>query len=267
MGTLLPILTLLVVVFFALLITRVATVALTLTGISRDLARFQARSAFLGVGFTTGESERVLEHPVRRRIIMILMFVGNAGFVLALSSLIPVFITMNKGELPITTRLLWLGSGMALLGALANSTWIDRQLSRAIESALKRWTRLEVRDYHSLLQLGHGYAVSEVGVEADDWLAGKNLGEIRLGDEGVQVLGIRRVDGEYVGAPTGKTYLRKGDMVTLYGLVEHLAELDTRHAGSDGDMAHARRVEEQNIVMRRESGSGRYASRDGGDGS
>lgn len=46
---------LLVVLVLSLLVTRIATVALTHTGLSREVARFQARSAFSGVGFTTSE--------------------------------------------------------------------------------------------------------------------------------------------------------------------------------------------------------------------
>lgn len=51
--------TLLVVLNSSILITRVATVALTHTGLSRESAKFQACSAFTGVGFTTSESEKV----------------------------------------------------------------------------------------------------------------------------------------------------------------------------------------------------------------
>ena len=77
----LPVISLLVALTFALVITRVATVALTLTGLPKQSARFQARSAFTGTGFTTGEAESVLGHPVRRRIIMLLMLLGNLGLV------------------------------------------------------------------------------------------------------------------------------------------------------------------------------------------
>ena len=73
--------TLLLVVAISLLITRVATVILTATGMSRESARFQARSAFSGSGFTTRESETVVDHPVRRRVIGTLMLLGSAGTV------------------------------------------------------------------------------------------------------------------------------------------------------------------------------------------
>lgn len=42
-----------IVILVSLLVTRVATAALMLTGRSRDAARFQARSALTGVGYTT----------------------------------------------------------------------------------------------------------------------------------------------------------------------------------------------------------------------
>jgi hypothetical protein len=71
--------TLLIIVTLSLLVTRIATVALTLTGMSREQARFQARSALTGTGFTTSEAEEVTNHPVRRRIVLFLMLVLHPG--------------------------------------------------------------------------------------------------------------------------------------------------------------------------------------------
>ena len=78
----------LTVLGLSLFITRLATIALTYTGLSWDAARFQARSAFTGTGFTTSEAERVADHPVRRRIIMLLMIARSAGVVSIVISLI-----------------------------------------------------------------------------------------------------------------------------------------------------------------------------------
>ena len=154
MSTFTPIISLLVVVTLGLLITRIGAVALRFTGLSRDSARFQARSAFTGVGFTTRESEHILDHPVRRRIIMLLMLLGNAGFVAAVSSLIPLFVSSPDGAgLGLLGRLFWLASGLGLLWAIGMSTWVDRGMSRAIAWALRRWTKVEVWDYPDLLQL------------------------------------------------------------------------------------------------------------------
>lgn len=50
-----PIISLLIVVTLSILVTRVASKALMHTGLSRESARFQARSAFTGAGFTTSD--------------------------------------------------------------------------------------------------------------------------------------------------------------------------------------------------------------------
>lgn len=90
------IITVLCIAIVSMLITRIATVALTLTGLSRDIARFQARSAFSGAGFTTAESELLVTHPVRRRILMLLMFLGNVGLVTLIASLMGSFVGIGQ---------------------------------------------------------------------------------------------------------------------------------------------------------------------------
>ncbi len=67
----------LLVIAVSLVITRVATVVLVASGMSRQHARFQSRSAFTGTGFTTSEAESVLNHPLRRKVVMLLMLLGT----------------------------------------------------------------------------------------------------------------------------------------------------------------------------------------------
>ncbi len=246
------VISLLVVLTLSILITRIATVALVHTGMSREAARFQARSAFTGVGFTTSEAEQVVNHPVRRRIILLLMLLGNAGIVSAISSLMLTFVNVNTG-MPLWARIGVLLTGIAVLWALATSSVVDRWLSLWISWALERWTDLDVRDYEALLQLQGEYEIVEMLVEPDDWWANKSLAELRLQDEGVLVLGIQRADGRYVGAPRGDTVIEPGDELLLYGRETVLHDLDCRKKGRPGDRAHARMVALQKEVMRKES--------------
>ncbi len=64
MGTSLSVFVLLSV---SVAVIRVASVALRLTGLTENTARFQALSAFTGTGFTTTEAEALVNYPVRRR--------------------------------------------------------------------------------------------------------------------------------------------------------------------------------------------------------
>ena len=83
-----PILSLVATLIVSLLVTRIGAVAFQLTGLAQEVARFQARSAFTGVGFTTSEAEKIVNHPVRRKIAGLLMLAGNVGIALVIASMI-----------------------------------------------------------------------------------------------------------------------------------------------------------------------------------
>ena len=252
MASLIPIFSLFLVVMISLMVVRVATMALVLTGISHQLAQFQARSAFTGAGFTTTESDKVMQHPVRRRIIMLLMLLGNAGIVTAVSSLMLSFIN-TRDEQPLTV---WMNFGILAMGLgalwyISRSQWIDHRLNNLVEWSLRRWTDLEVADYSSLLHLGHGFMVIEMVVEEEDWLVERDLAGLRLSEEGVLVLGIERPGVDYMGIPRGHTRLKAGDTVILYGQRDTLTNLDARRAGYTGNWDHHKAVDKQ-LKARRE---------------
>lgn len=234
------IVSLLAIVTLSIVITRVATVMLTATGLSRDVARFQARSAFSGAGFTTSESESVVNHPVRRRIVLQLMLLGAAGVVTSLTSLLLSF-TDATGQ-QTANRLLVLLGGLVGLRLVAGSSIVDRLLTRLTEWALRRFTALNVRDYDRLLHISDDFTVAEIEPDEGSWLIGRRLEELRLRDEGVMVLGVYRKDGSYLGIPAGSTTVRVGDRIVAYGEDEAIPELSVRRAGPEGDAAHERAV-------------------------
>ncbi len=237
-----PIVFLLVVVSMTLLVTRIAAVALTLTGLSQEASRFQARSALAGVGYTTSEAELVVNHPVRRRIIMILMLIGNIGVPTVVATLVVSMLTATQSE-SWWKPLFVLVAGLIALLFAARSHWLESRLNRLLARILQRWTDLEVRDYAALFQLQNGYAVSEMLVEPDDWIDGKSLDTAALSKEGVLVLGIQRHNGDYVGAPRALDHVHAGDVLILYGAGSRIRELDNRKAAT-GDDAHRQAVAE-----------------------
>jgi hypothetical protein len=249
------ILTLLIVLALSLVVTRAATVALTATGLSREAARFQARSAFSGAGFTTSESEAVVRHPVRRRIIMWLMLAGNAGIVAVMASI--VLAAADSGdEADMLLRVGAVIGGIYIIWYASRTSWVDRRVTRLAEFALRRWTDLDVHDYASLLHVGGEYIVTELRVEAGSWLADRSLLELALREEGVIVLGVERLDGSYLGVPQGETVLVAGDLLVLYSRTNVLIELDQRRRGKTGDEAHAAAVAEQDRVIAEEHTKG-----------
>jgi len=244
--------TLLVVLFISLIVVRVASVALTLSGMSREAARFQARSAWTGTGFTTEEAEAVLRHPVRRRIISLLMQLRGVGLVTAASTLMLSFVNVND-PLQGVERFAILVAGLVAIFLLARSSWVDNALSRAIAWALKRYSDLDTRDYAGLLHLAGDYAIMELEVQKEGWLAGKRLEELRLADEGILVLGMTSPDGSYIGAPRGETVIEPGQILILYGQSPSLAELGSRKSGKSGERAHKRATSKQKKIEKEEA--------------
>ena len=239
---------LLVVVTFSMLVVRIGAVALEMTGLSREMARFQAQSAFSGTGFTTSESEYVVSHPVRRKIIRILIFVGSAGIVSAMATLLLTFVGSTKEEA--TSSLAWLFVGLLIIYLFARSKIIDRGLRWLISRALEKFTNLKVYDYEQLLGLSKGYSIGEFKVRKGGWMDGEKLKKLKFDEEGVTVLGIYRKVGDeekYFGNPGGDTELMEGDIIVCYGPEEAIREISCRLKGAEGNRQHREAVKKEKI--------------------
>ena len=232
----------LIILTLSLIVTRIAALALSLTGLSSGTAQFQAGSAFTGVGFTTSESEAIISHPVRRRIIMFLMLAGNLGVATIIATgVLSYFSTSTSHHWWINLSTLTLG--IILLYKAATNSRIERWLNIIIGWGLRKWTHLDVKDAVTVLQLENAFAVSELVIEDGDWLAGKSLKESALSAEGVLILGIHRQDGSYRGAPRADEIINSGDTLVLYSKQKRVEELDTRIKGFHGEIAHREAVE------------------------
>lgn len=240
----------LVVVSLSVLATRVGSLALEATGLSSDAARFQAQSMFTGVGFTTSEAESITGDPARRRVASYLMLLGNAGIVSIIASLVLGFSAAGPREA--AQRIGVLVLGLLLLVVLIRSKKVARFVRRRLERRLARWTAADIRDYTQLLGITGEYAVQESVVVSGGWLAGHQLQELDLPSEGVLVLGVRRRDGTYVGAPGASTKLETGDVVLLYGHEDQLADVGSRPAGDEGEQRRSWSVREHEQRRMRE---------------
>lgn len=236
--------TLFLVVALSALITKVATISLTHTGLSTQSARFQARSAYTGTGFTTSESDKIMNHPVRRRIIFNLMLIGNAGIVTVMSSLILTFVLPET----LTSKLYGLiivVVGVSLVYWAIRSKWVDRGLSKVINKMLKKYTDIEVQDYAEVLHLKDDYKISEIKIGPEDWVANKTLRELDLRHEGITILGIDRKNCDYIGSPTGSFDILPDDVVTFYGKAELIKNVYERKRDYEGETQHIEFVKKE----------------------
>lgn len=220
----------------SIFINRIATKALMLSGLSEDVAAFQARSIVTGTGFTTDEAESVVNHPARRRLVMPLMVIQNAGLVTVISTFVLSFVNTETAGIALRRGLI-LVVGVALLIYLSRNEWVEEQLERLIDWLLEKYTNLKIVDIHTLLNLHKGYTVSQFAIEENMWLSGKYLEDLRLKDEGILVLCIESDDGEIICTPEGDEQLSAGDELTVFAQEDSVNELKSRLNNEAGRQA------------------------------
>lgn len=233
--------TLFLIVSISALITKIAAIALVHTGLSTESAKFQARSAYTGTGMSTSETESIMNHPVRRKIIYNLMLIGNAGIVTAMSSLILTFVLPET----IASRLyglLIIVIGMLLIWLAVRSKWVNRGLSNIINKMLKRYTDLEIQDYAAVLHLKDDFKVIEANVDSDGWMCNRTLQELNLREEGITILGVDRKDSGYYGSPSGEFKMLANDTVTIYGKSDGIQSLYNRKKDFYAQVEHEKYV-------------------------
>lgn len=215
--------TLLVILSVSVFVIRAAAVALRLTGMPIETARFQARSAFTGTGFTTSESEAIVNYPIRRRVISLLMLFGNIGLASILATFIVSLVSTNNSMAAMSQQLFWLLGAVGLLWFIALNPLADRFMCGAIGWLLRKTTSLGHQGPVILLQIANGFSVAEHFISSENHHDGMTLSDLYSGLPAVTVLGIERGDGSYLSVPELQIKLKPGDRVVLYGS-------DTQHA-------------------------------------
>lgn len=226
----------LAVLSISLLIVRIAGVALTVTGMPREAARFEARSAWSGTGFTTSQSERIIRHPVRRKIVTFLILLRNAGLIGAASTLFLSVANIQDSQENAVKVALLIG-GVLMLWFIAGNWWVDKVLSNCIAWLLHKFTDLGTHNRAVLLHLGGSFTIQELSVESTSWLCGKSISKLDLKEEGILLLGIDRKSKDFLGVPAEHIEIKKGDNLMLYGRSKALEDLARRKSDPEGESA------------------------------
>ncbi len=216
-------LTLLVVLTLSIVAVRTGAVALRLTGMPEDIARFQARSAFTGAGFTTSESEAIVSHPVRRRIVSTLMVVGSIGLVSVVTTMVVSLVGADEAEGSLLRQILWLAVVLLMLWCVALNPKADRVMCAGIGRILERTHGFGARVPVQLLQMPAEHGVTRILVHQESGLAGRPLHALASGN--VVVLALEREDGTFLSRPDVAQEMRVADEVFVYGPDDEVSAL------------------------------------------
>ncbi|MCB9780556.1 MAG: TrkA C-terminal domain-containing protein [Alphaproteobacteria bacterium] len=218
MGSVVALLLILCAVYFIVLF---GTVAYQLTGLDWDTAQFQALSAFTGTGFTTRISERVINHPLRRRITLVLILMGYASGATVVATLVSSIALHTPVETAVNITVLVLTVAMAMF--LIRRRGLHLRLAGPIRRWLLARMGPDVVPHEELLTYRPGFAISRIEIPQHSRLAGVALRDADLRTFQLQVLAIE-TNGEVHPVPEADHVLRPGDHVVLYGSVAKVQE-------------------------------------------
>lgn len=201
------------------IIVEVSAIALKITGMDLHKARFQALSALVTVGYTTSDSEMVVQHPARRRIIMVLMVLGYLGTATIVTSLI------NILRHPLTLLQVSTATMIILLAiSVVFSRSLRVKLDRGIERQLARSRSLQKRTVEEVLRLDGQYGVAEVFIKDHSKWTGQTIASARFRDRGIFIMAIEREE-NFIHSPRGNETLMAGDKLILYGKLSGIYNL------------------------------------------
>jgi hypothetical protein len=213
----------LVAIFISFIVVRVGAIALMMTGLERPKAVFQSLSAFTGTGFTTREAEVIVNNPLRRKIISVLMILGNAGIVAVIISATSSVVTSKVHELPIHFAIFLLG--VFIIYRLGKSRGFIQKLELFIERRLVRFSAFEEGPVEDLLHFLEGYGLIKKTIDKESQLIDVPLDEWRFRSQDIVILGIERGK-EWIPIPAKHhASVQEGDKIVLYGELKSLKQI------------------------------------------
>jgi hypothetical protein len=204
---------LLITILISFIVVRIGGFALQLTGIEPEIARFQALSAFSGTGFTTREAERVVGHRTRRRIVTILIILGNAGTVTVIATLVASF-TQVGGYAWFFIRLAIIIGGIVGLYQLIIRSNVGQRildwLQRPIVNRILRVAPVAEEIFH----VEKDWAISLILIKGSSKSIGQSVTDITAEGD-IEILGINRA-ATYLTRPDRDEKIVEGDRLLVY---------------------------------------------------
>jgi hypothetical protein len=218
----------LLILLVLFIVARIGGLALQMTGMEPDAARFQALSALTGTGFTTAEAERVVRNRTRRKIITILIILGSAGLVALIGTLVVSFTQRTGAEADTGYGWFFIRLGIIIAGIFALYLLVaasgigNRVIRWFLRPLMKRALRNEP-DVEEIYSVDKGWAVNLISVKKGSKNIGLSVAETAARGD-VQVLSINREDVS-ITQPGGDEKILEGDRLLIYSSAKSLKRL------------------------------------------
>lgn len=176
-------LALIIYVIVVLLVVEVLSIAFELTGVPYEKAKFQVIT-MVTTGYSTKESEIIVQHPIRRKLAlfaMIFTYVSNVTLFSIIVNLTKSSITKSlivKSLIVLIALLIFVKNRMKLEGKIRN------------EFIKHRWFSVNRTNIYYLLSKNNGYGLYNLYIDKRFKFIGQTIQESPLKKMGIQVINI-----------------------------------------------------------------------------
>jgi hypothetical protein len=192
-------------------VIEISTALFIFTGLERKVARFQAISMLTGTGFTTGESELIIDHPIRRKLGAFLILFGAFSLAVIISA-----ITNLLTESFYTMEIAYIAGGMFALLFILKLPRMQKILTEKLKSELKEHYELGDLPITDVLLLDEDDVVRDISIGENSPFTGKKFNEIIQNEEDIMLLFIKRGDLN-IRSKAPNTTIKQGDRIIVYG--------------------------------------------------
>jgi Trk-type K+ transport system membrane component len=219
------------------IIVRIGAIAFQLTGLEWSLAKFQALSCFSGTGFTTKEAELITSNKQRRKIASVLIILGNAGFVIMIStfagSMVPTKDTilnkLSESFLPFSIPpflVIWVNLAIIVVVVYGiyrvfNNEQLVRKLTNFLRKKIIKKEFFQKVSFEELLLATGGYGISRITVSAGSPVLNKTLAKSQLREHDITILAIVR-NNETIPNPSATMKIFLNDELVCFGKLENI---------------------------------------------
>lgn len=222
MGSIVYVVPVLLVIAVSVFIVKIATIAMKMTGLEEKKAHFQALSAFTGTGFTTKDSEFILENNTRRKIVMILMVLGNAGLITVITTIVISFGRSNVAGLLVNVGIVLFV--LFVLFKISTHKGVAKFLNDKIESRLEKSPPFMRRPVEEIVRIAKNYGIAEVSIKENCQDLGKALSESTFRENDILILAIER-ENAVIPTPKATDRITLGDTLICYGKLSNIGKI------------------------------------------
>ncbi|WP_404357922.1 hypothetical protein LG291_05085 [Cytobacillus firmus] len=194
-----------------LAVIEIHTLIFTYTGLDKHIARFQVISMLTGTGFTTGESELIIDHPIRRRFGAFLILFGAFSLAVIISA-----ISSILSDEFFTAKISIVAAVLLVVIIILKMPKVRDCLSKKLEHELEEHYDFRDLPIREALLTDDTDHVLDYFIDEKCEFNGKELGDIIDEDDDINVLFIQRGDVK-IRKERLVTKLQEGDHIILYG--------------------------------------------------